>query len=147
MNTTPSHHKLTVRLINHKPFRNALLVLAICATVLGVLIVPVEANVSNARIHSVEDGLWWAVTTVTGVGYGDMYPVTTLGRVIGSLLQISGVVVFGLIIGIIGITMSKRQEEYYWFRLFDRIDQLESKLSSLEKQNSFFAKKEEEKKE
>ncbi len=146
MNTVHSHHKLTSRLINHKPFRDALLLLALSSTVLGILIVPVESLAVNARIHNVGDGLWWAITTITGVGYGDMYPVTAIGRLMGAMLQVSGVLIFGLIIGIIGITMSKRQEEYNWFRLFDRIDQLETKLSSLEKQNSFFAKKEEEKK-
>lgn len=147
MENIPSHHKLTTRLINHKPFRDALMLLVFCATILGVLIVPVEAMSKTARIRTFEEGLWWAATTVTGVGYGDFVPVTTVGRIIGVLLQVSGVVIFGLIIGIIGITMSKRQEEYYWFKLFERIDQLESKLDNLEKKNTFLIQHNGEKKE
>lgn len=137
MNTVQSHHKLTFRLINHKPFRNALAFLVMCAAVLGFVIVPIEATSARANITSLEEGLWWAVTTITGVGYGDFVPVTTLGRVVGALLEVFGVMIFGLIIGIIGITMSKRQEEYYWFRLFDRIDKLEGKISDLQKHNAF----------
>ena len=38
--------------------------------------------------------------------------------------------------GIIGITMTKRQEEFVWFRLFDRLDNLEAKLRRIEHQNA-----------
>jgi len=41
------------------------------------------------------------------------------------------------VIGIIGITLNKRQEEYYWFRLFDRLNQLETQIQNLEKETKF----------
>ena len=62
--------------------------------------------------------------------------MTITGRLIGIALEITGVIIFGLIVGIIGITMTKRQEEFVWFRLFDRLDSLEAKLQRIERQNA-----------
>lgn len=132
-----SNHVLSHRLIHHRPFRKALAGLATSCFLLGLLIVPVESAAPKKTITSTEEGLWWAVTTASGVGYGDFVPVTTGGRVIGGLLQVTGVVMFGLVIGIIGITLNKRQEEYYWFRLFDRLNQLETQIQNLEKETKF----------
>ena len=42
-----------------------------------------ESNVAGAKIKNAGDALWWAVTTVTTVGYGDVYPVTKAGRYVG----------------------------------------------------------------
>ena len=138
-----SHH-LTKLLFHHRKFRTAFVFIVAFTVILGFSIVSIEAASPLAKIRTTEEGLWWAVTTVTGVGYGDFVPVTTLGRIVGALLQISGVLMFGLIIGIIGITLTKRQEEYSWFRLFDRLDQLEEKLDALEKKSKFLIHNKEE---
>lgn len=52
---------------------------------------------SEGSIDSIGDALWWAVTTVTTVGYGDTYPVTAAGRGIGVLLMLSGITLFGVV--------------------------------------------------
>ena len=49
----------------------------------------------ESNIHTAEDAMWWAVSTITTVGYGDRYPVTTEGRVVAVLLMIAGVGLFG----------------------------------------------------
>lgn len=49
----------------------------------------------DSNIHTAEDAIWWAVTTITTVGYGDRYPVTTEGRVVAALLMVAGVGLFG----------------------------------------------------
>ena len=54
-----------------------------------------ESNVEGTKITSLGDAFWWAIVTVTTVGYGDVYPVTAEGRIIGSLLMISGIAIFG----------------------------------------------------
>lgn len=131
-----AHHTFSHRLFHHRSFRNALLMLIALSVFLGVLIVPVEYASPKARIKTVEEGLWWAVTTVTGVGYGDYVPVTSTGRFIGAALSVTGVTMFGLLIGIIGITMTKRQEEYTWFRLFDRLDQIDERIARIEKKSN-----------
>ena len=51
----------------------------------------------DSRINNFGDALWWAITTVTTVGYGDVSPVTTPGRVIAVFLMIGGISVVGLV--------------------------------------------------
>jgi voltage-gated potassium channel len=58
-------------------------------------------SVPESNIKSPEDAVWWAVTTITTVGYGDRYPVTTEGRFIGALLMLVGVGLFGTLAGFI----------------------------------------------
>lgn len=64
----------------------------------SVAILQVEqANDSNIKTAS--DALWWATVTMTTVGYGDKFPVTTLGRIIAGILMIGGVGLFGTLSG------------------------------------------------
>ena len=55
----------------------------------------VEKDVPGAKIKNAEDALWWAYVTITTVGYGDLYPVTTEGRLIAAVLMTIGVGLFG----------------------------------------------------
>jgi len=56
-----------------------------------------ERGHSGANITSFGDALWWAMTTVTTVGYGDRYPLTTEGRGIAVALMIGGIALIGII--------------------------------------------------
>ncbi|MDR2703738.1 MAG: potassium channel family protein [Cellulomonadaceae bacterium] len=56
-----------------------------------------ERGVPNSSIQSFGDGLWWAFVTLTTVGYGDMSPVTIVGRIVGVVLMLSGVLLLGVI--------------------------------------------------
>lgn len=73
--------------------------LVITFSSIGILIC--EEHAPNANIHNAEDAVWWSVTTVTTVGYGDKYPVTQTGRVIAMILMVSGVGLFGTLSGIV----------------------------------------------
>lgn len=64
----------------------------------SVAILQVE-KVEEANIKTGSDALWWSISTMTTVGYGDRFPVTTLGRIIASALMISGVGLFGTLSG------------------------------------------------
>ncbi len=61
------------------------------------LIVEVEKSDPKAMIVTGGDAIWWALSTVTTVGYGDMYPVTTAGRFIAAGLMLVGIALFGSI--------------------------------------------------
>ncbi len=60
-------------------------------------IYPVESKMEGANIESPQDALWWAAVTVTTVGYGDKFPISTEGRWIAVGLMISGIAVVGSI--------------------------------------------------
>jgi voltage-gated potassium channel len=82
--------------------------LAVSAVIMGLLLLCsagvmyfVEHAAQPDKFSSVPEAMWWAVTTVTAVGYGDVYPVTPLGKVLGSLIAILGVGVFALPAGIL----------------------------------------------
>lgn len=60
----------------------------------AIAILQVEKD-PNSNIKTAEDAIWWAYVTITTVGYGDKYPVTTEGRIIASILMTAGVGLFG----------------------------------------------------
>lgn len=67
--------------------------------VAGVAVLWFEPGAPNANITTGGDALWWGIVTVTTVGYGDQYPVTTGGRIVGVFLLIAGVVLFATLSG------------------------------------------------
>ena len=60
--------------------------------------------VSEPDVRNLGDGIWWALVTITTVGYGDITPVTTLGRIVASSLMLLGL---GLIATITAIVSAK----------------------------------------
>ncbi|EWH10896.1 ion transport 2 domain-containing protein [Catenovulum agarivorans DS-2] len=116
----------------------------------AVAIFIIESNAPNANITTAEDALWWGLITISTVGYGDFYPVTTWGRVISSLLIISGVSLFGVISGYIASSFSKAPEDTehtpIWAekmmqehntqhqQLLNKVSSLEAEITELKKQ-------------
>ena len=60
----------------------------------SIAILQVETD-PNSNIKTAEDAIWWAYVTITTVGYGDKFPVTTEGRIIAAVLMTVGVGLFG----------------------------------------------------
>lgn len=61
----------------------------------SVAILDVEQDAPDSLITSFGDALWWAFVTITTVGYGDLYPVTTAGRFVAAGLMIAGIALLG----------------------------------------------------
>ena len=57
----------------------------------------IEFNVKDSKITNIGDAFWWAIATVTTVGYGDVYPVTAEGRIIVVFFMLLGIAIIGVV--------------------------------------------------
>jgi len=61
------------------------------------LVLLFEERAKGSNIHDYPDALWWAIVTVTTVGYGDRYPVTEGGRIVAAVLMLVGIGLIGVL--------------------------------------------------
>ena len=72
----------------------------------------VESQSPNANIKTASDALWYTIVTISTVGYGDQYPVTNDGRLVGTLIIVIGVGIFGTFTGYLAnLFLSPAKEE------------------------------------
>jgi voltage-gated potassium channel len=74
-----------------KTVRGAVVVIASVSTVITLAAGTLMTVVDHHNFPSIGSGLWWAVQTVTTVGYGDLVPVTVLGRLLAALVMLAGI--------------------------------------------------------
>ena len=81
---------------HHSLFR---VLIAVAATIfLGAwLVLLFEERAKGSNIHDYPDALWWAIVTVTTVGYGDRFPITEGGRVVAVILMLIGIGLIGVL--------------------------------------------------
>lgn len=65
----------------------------------------------NPNVHSFFDSIWWAMVTITTVGYGDIAPVTTPGRIVSMIMMMLGIGFLGLTTGIVARTIVAGKQE------------------------------------
>jgi len=70
---------------------------ALVVLVSSLAILDAERGADNASIATFGDAIWWAIATITTVGYGDLYPVTTAGRAVASFLMLTGIALIGVV--------------------------------------------------
>jgi voltage-gated potassium channel len=87
-----------------------LALLGITILVSGSLLYLAEAEAQPDKFGSIPRALWWAIVTLTTVGYGDAYPVTALGRFLAGIIAIAGVTVIALPTGIFAASFSEGME-------------------------------------
>ena len=70
---------------------------AVVGFVAALAVLDAERDNPQANIRTLEDAVWWAMTTVTTVGYGDRFPTTTEGRVVAAALMVTGIALLGVV--------------------------------------------------
>lgn len=65
--------------------------------IMGAAILDIERSAPGANIHTPMDALWWGLVTITTIGYGDKFPVTTEGRLVAGVMIIFGVAMISTI--------------------------------------------------
>ena len=90
--------------------------------------------VSEPDVRNLGDGVWWALVTITTVGYGDITPVTTLGRVVASSLMLLGL---GLIATITAIVSAKFIQNFVDHHtnddVLEKLDEMQLELDDIKK--------------
>lgn len=71
----------------------------------------VESQVPNSKIKTILDALWWCVATVTTVGYGDIVPISNLGRIVALFYMFFGISMLAILMSVITNTFYKRRFE------------------------------------
>jgi voltage-gated potassium channel len=105
--------KLITKAILERRSQSAVLAIVLISFVLiavsSISILHFESAV-DGNIKTAEDAVWWSVVTITTVGYGDKYPITTEGRILATILMTAGVGLFGTISGLIASSFLKPTE-------------------------------------
>jgi voltage-gated potassium channel len=71
----------------------------------------VERRVQPEHFSSIPDAMWWGIVTLTTVGYGDVHPTTTIGKVLGGIISLMGIGLFALPAGILSSGFEQALEE------------------------------------
>ena len=86
-----------------------------------------ERDTPGANIHNGNDALWWAMTTVTTVGYGDKVPVSPEGRMIAIVLMVGGVAMFSTLTALIASQFVQKTDG-------DPLRRIEAKLDAVQRE-------------
>ena len=100
---------------------------ALMLVVMGSVSVLQFERAEGSNIRTAEDALWWSITTITTVGYGDRFPVTTEGRLVAVILMSAGVGLFGMFSGLLAawfVSPDTKQDQHELAALKDEVKQL-----------------------
>ena len=75
--------------------------LSVCVLIYSSALYYAELNVDGSTIQSIPDAFWWAIITMTTVGYGDSVPVGLAGRIVGTACAVSGILTLAIPVPII----------------------------------------------
>jgi voltage-gated potassium channel len=81
-----------------------LFIICLTLTISGALMYMIEADDQPGVFYSIPAAMWWAIETLTTVGYGDMVPVTISGKILGGIISIVGIGALALFSGLITVS-------------------------------------------
>lgn len=109
------------------------LVLAAGVVIIGATVM-YSIDTANVAIDSFGDALWWSIVTVTTVGYGDIVPGSTGGRVVAFFVMFSGIALFGAVAGNVAALLARVGRKSTPTNSAARIDELLEEVRSLREQ-------------
>jgi voltage-gated potassium channel len=125
-------HRVISLLLHNKPKSAfaAVFLTTLLLIIFSSLSILVAEEGPEANIRTANDAIWWSVTTITTVGYGDKYPLTMEGRIIAMVLMFSGVGLFGTLSGLVAsFFLGSREEESAELKeVLARLRSIEEKL-------------------
>lgn len=115
----------------------ALLGITVCIILIGAIAALVlDSGTENAKITDFSDAMWWSISTVTTVGYGDIVPTSIWGRIMGMVLMIVGIGVMTAFISEVSATLielrMKRNPENNDFRTAI-VSEIKSRIDNIDK--------------
>jgi voltage-gated potassium channel len=117
-----------------------LLIASVAIVISGSMIIfQLESGQPDSQINSRLDAAWWAVSTITTVGYGDMVPVTDAGKIMAIFFMVFGLSVLAIFLSSVGTRFYKHQFEkndnnltLIQEKFFERMDDLEKNQEKLQ---------------
>ena len=103
----------------------------------------IESNVPDTKIKTLGDSLWWVVETITTVGYGDIVPISSVGRTVALVFMFGGILTITTIMSVVSTGFYKkrvskeenerRREEFENLKkvLVDKLSDIESEINDL----------------
>ena len=97
----------------------------------------IESPNEDAQIKTMLDAFWWTTSTIATVGYGDVVPVTDLGKTVAMFYMFFGIAVAGIFLSIIGTRFYKKrvapkeEQEINTKKILERIDDLEKSIKEI----------------
>ena len=93
--------------VTGKAIVSAVMTTALVVWVGSLMVLSAERGAAGAEITTFGDAVWWSFETITTVGYGDFVPVTSMGRVIATLIMLVGISVLGVVSAGVAATLIK----------------------------------------
>ena len=106
------------------PLLSVLVIFLMVLFLASVVVYFLERDVQPATFGSVPSTMWWAVVTLTTVGYGDVVPVTVLGRLVAAMVMICGLGVFGLWTGILATGFAAETRRDNFLKTWDSVSKV-----------------------
>ena len=99
-----------------KSFVSAIYIFTVTLLITSSLIFFAENSTQPEDFRSIPDAIWWSLITLTTVGYGDVSPITAVGKIIGAITALLGVCTVALLTGIVGnafsAQLSRKRSEF-----------------------------------
>ena len=119
-------------ILKHRGLNYVLLIVSAVVLLCASVVLEFEKANPSANIKNYPDALWWAVTTITTVGYGDKFPMTPAGRGVAVFLMVMGIALFGVLTASIATYFVAKDADQEVGTVEEKLDQVLRRLLEIE---------------